>query len=153
MSINSATGIRWDLGDLYSAHDDPSIEATLIDCRARAEKFAEQFRRLLQDPKSLTAATVFQALEEIEIIYEALGRAGSYAGLLYAADTAKPEYQDLEQRVEQRSTEVRNLLLFFELEWLKFDDAVANRILADPSLRSEERRVGKECRARWGGKD
>jgi oligoendopeptidase F len=134
MSINSATGIRWDLGDLYSAHDDPSIEATLIDCRARAEKFAEQFRRLLQDPKSLTAATVFQALEEIEIIYEALGRAGSYAGLLYAADTAKPEYQDLEQRVEQRSTEVRNLLLFFELEWLKFDDAVANRILADPSL-------------------
>ena len=134
MSINSATGIRWDLGDLYSAHDDPSIEATLIDCRARAEKFAEQFRRLLQDPKTLTAATVFQALEEIEIIYEALGRAGSYAGLLYAADTAKPEYQDLEQRVEQRSTEVRNLLLFFELEWLKFDDAVANRILADPSL-------------------
>ena len=134
MTTNSAAGIRWDLDDLYAAHDDPNIEATLKACRARAEKFAEHFRPLLQDPKTLTAATVFQALEEIEIVYEALGRAGSYAGLLYAADTAKPEYQDLEQRVEQRSTEVRNLLLFFELEWLKFDDAVANRILADPSL-------------------
>ena len=88
MSTNSATGIRWDLADLYSAHDDPHIEATLNDCRARAEKFAEKFRPLLQDPKTLTPATVLQALKDIEIIYEALGRVGSYAGLVYAADTA-----------------------------------------------------------------
>jgi oligoendopeptidase F len=134
MSTNSAAGITWDLSDLYAAHDDPNIEATLKDCRARAEKFAEQFRPLLQNPKTLTAATVLQALKDLEIIYEALGRVGSYAGLVYAADTAKPEYQDLEQRVEQRSTEIRNLLLFFELEWLKFDDEVANRIMPDPSL-------------------
>ena len=134
MSDNSATGIKWDLSDLYAAHDDPNIEATLKDCRARAEKFAEQFRPLLQNQKTLTAAAVLQALEELEVIYEALGRVGSYAGLVYAADTAKPEYQDLEQRVEQRSTEIRNLLLFVELEWLKLDDEVANRIMADPLL-------------------
>jgi oligoendopeptidase F len=134
MNTNSATGIKWDLSDLYAAHDDPNIEATLNDCRVRAEKFAGQFRPLLENPKTLTAATVLHALQDLEIIYEALGRVGSYAGLLYAADTAKPEYQNLEQRVEQRSTEIRNLLLFFELEWLKFDDAVANRIMADPLL-------------------
>jgi oligoendopeptidase F len=134
MSTNSAAGIRWDLGDLYSAHDDPDIEATLNDCRARAEKFAGKFRPLLQNPQTLAAATVLRALDDLEIIYERLGRVGSYSGLVYAADTAKPEYQDLEQRVEQRATEIRNLLLFFELEWLKFDDAVANRIMADPLL-------------------
>ena len=76
----------------------------------------------------------FRRLRELEVIYESLGRVGSYAGLLYAADTAKPEYQDLTQRVEQRSTEVRNLLLFFELEWLKFDDTIASRLIADPTL-------------------
>ena len=134
MTTNSAAGIRWDLRDLYAAHDDPNIAATVKDCHARAEKFAARFRPLLENPEMLTAAMVLQALEELEIIYEALGRVGSYAGLVYAADTAKPEYQDLEQRVEQRSTEIRNLLLFFELEWLKLDDALANRILADPSL-------------------
>ena len=64
-----------------------NIEATLKECRARAEKFAEQFRPLLQDSKTLTPATVLQALKELEIIYEALGRVGSYAGLVYAADT------------------------------------------------------------------
>src|SRR6185369_13177342 len=45
-------------------------------------------------------------------------------------------HQDLEQKVEQRSTEVRNLLLFFELEWLKFDDQTADRLLGNERLKS-----------------
>ena len=134
MTTNSAEGIRWDLSDLYAAHDDPRIDLTIKDCYARAERFADRFRALMQDRETLTAESLLQALRELEIIYESLGRVGSYAGLLYAADTAKPEYQDLTQRVEQRSTEVRNLLLFFELEWLKFDDTIASRLIADPTL-------------------
>ena len=134
MTTNSAEGIRWDLSDLYAAHDDPRIDLTIKDCYARAERFADRFRALMQDHETLTAESLLQALRELEVIYESLGRVGSYAGLLYAADTAKPEYQDLTQRVEQRSTEVRNLLLFFELEWLKFDDTIASRLIADPTL-------------------
>ena len=134
MTTNSAEGIRWDLSDLYAAHDDPRIDLTIKDCHARAERFADRFRALMQDHETLTAESLLQALRELEVIYESLGRVGSYAGLLYAADTAKPEYQDLTQRVEQRSTEVRNLLLFFELEWLKFDDTIASRLIADPTL-------------------
>ena len=134
MTTNSAEGIRWDLSDLYAAHDDPRIDLTIKDCYARAERFADRFRALMQDRETLTAESLLQGLRELEIIYESLGRVGSYAGLLYAADTAKPEYQDLTQRVEQRSTEVRNLLLFFELEWLKFDDTIASRLMADPTL-------------------
>ena len=134
MSTNSAEGIRWDLNDLFSAHDDPRIEATLNDCHAHAEAFAARFRPVMEHPETLTAVTVLDALKELEVIYEALGRAGSYAGLLYAADTANPEYQNLEQRVEQRSTEIRNLLLFFEIQWLKADDTIANRLIGDPTL-------------------
>ena len=134
MTTNSAEGIRWDLSDLYAAHDDPRIDLTIKDCHARAERFSDRFRALIQDRETLTAESLLQGLRELEIIYESLGRVGSYAGLLYAADTAKPEYQDLTQRVEQRSTEVHNLLLFFELEWLKFDDTIASRLMADPTL-------------------
>ena len=136
MTTNSAEGIRWDLSDLYAAHDDPRIDLTIKDCHARAERFADRFRALMQDHETLTAESLLQALKELEIIYESLGRVGSYAGLLYAADTAKPEYQDLTQRVEQRSTEIRNLLLFFELEWLKFDDTIASRLIGGPYIRS-----------------
>ncbi|HKY09585.1 MAG TPA: oligoendopeptidase F, partial [Candidatus Binatia bacterium] len=134
MNTNSASGIKWDLHDLYAAHDDPAIAETLKDCRARADKFSERVRPLFEDANSLNAKDVLQALDELEVIYEALGRIGTYAGLLYAADTAKPEYQDLEQQVEQRSTEIRNQLLFFELEWLELGDETADRIMADPRL-------------------
>jgi oligoendopeptidase F len=133
---SSAEGIRWNLNDLFTAADDPQIENTLGDCRTRAEAFAKRVRPLMQNPQTLGAEDLLRALTDLEIIYEALGRVGSYAGLLYAADTANPVHQDLEQKVEQRSTEVRNLLLFFELEWLKFDDQTADRLLGNERLKS-----------------
>jgi oligoendopeptidase F len=135
MANNSAAGIRWDLSDLYAAHDDRQIDATLINCRTSAEKFAESYRPAVENPQLLTAGVLLQALKELELIYDALGRVGSYAGLLYAADTAKPEYQDLDQRVEQRSTEIRNLLLFFELAWLKLDDDTADKLINSEELK------------------
>ncbi|MGZ8520378.1 MAG: M3 family oligoendopeptidase, partial [Candidatus Binatia bacterium] len=135
MANNSAAGIRWDLSDLFAAHDDGKIETTLNDCRAQAMAFAERYRAALDNPPTLGAETLRDALQELAVIYEALGRVGSYAGLLYAADTAKPEYQDLDQRVEQRSTEIRNLLLFFELAWLKVEDDIAAKLMRDEQLK------------------
>jgi oligoendopeptidase F len=135
MAANSAEGVRWNLNDLFSSHDDPWIDQTLNDCRARAEAFSRQFRDRLENPARLTPEQLLEGLQELESIYEALSRVGSYSGLLYAADTARPEYQDLEQKVEQRSTEIKNLLLFFELEWLKVEDAVAEQLIDDPALK------------------
>ena len=136
MGQNSAQGIRWDLTDLFGAHDDARIEEMLNHCRARAEVFASQYRVAMEKPETLSAETLRTALEKLETIYEALGRVGSYAGLLYAADTAKPEHQDLEQRVEQRTTEIRNRLLFFELGWLKIEEEIAGKLINDPELQS-----------------
>jgi oligoendopeptidase F len=136
MAQNSAQGIRWDLTDLFAAHNDARIDETLNDCRARAEAFASQYRVAMERPQTLRAEILLQALEQLATIYEALGRVGSYAGLLYAADTAKPEHQDLEQRVEQRGTEIRNLLLFFELAWLKVEDGVARNLINDTVLQT-----------------
>src|SRR6476469_4335973 len=132
---SSAEGIRWNLNDLFTAAYDPQIENTLADRRTRAEAFAKRVRPLMQNPQTLGAEDLLRALTDLEIIYEALGRVGSYAGLLYAADTVNPVHQDLEQKVEQRSTEIRNLLLFFELEWLKVEDDVAERLIRDPALK------------------
>jgi len=135
MTTNSAEGIRWDLTDLFASHGDPRIESTLIETRQRAESFANRFRPVMAQPESLRPVEILDALKELESIYEALGRVGSYTGLLYAADTANPENRDLEQRVEQRSTEIRNSLLFFELDWLKLDVGIAQRLIDDPALK------------------
>jgi oligoendopeptidase F len=133
-TASSTAGIRWDLNDLYSGPDDPRIESTLRECHAGAKVFAERFRPWMENPQSITPERLHDGLRELEVLYESSGRVGSYAGLLYAADTSNTEYQDLDQKVEQRSTDIRNLLRFFELAWLKFDDATVNRLIADPQL-------------------
>ncbi len=136
MPTSSAEGVRWDLSDLFSSYEDPRIEATLNECLARAEDFTARFRPMMEQPADLTADALLLAVKELEVISEALGRVGSYAGLLYASDTANLHYQNLEQWVEQRLTEVRNRVLFFEVQWLKLDDGVANRLVDNPALSS-----------------
>jgi oligoendopeptidase F len=135
MAANSAEGVQWDLNDLFAAHDDPRIETALNDCRARAEKFAARFRGKIQLPAGPDPQTLLSALQELEEIYDTISRVSNYASLLYSADTLKPEYQDLEQRVEQRTTEIHNLLLFFELEWLALEDQAAEHLIAHPALK------------------
>jgi len=136
MATNSAAGIKWNLSDLFASYEDPQIDATLKDCHTRAETFAARFHVAMEHPETLTTELLVTALNELAQIYEAIGRVGSYSGLLYASDTTSPEYQNLEQTVEQRSTEIHNLLLFFEIQWLKTDDATAKRLIDDPALAS-----------------
>ena len=130
---SSAQGVRWDLGDLFSAHTDPRIEASLDSCRRRAEVFA-RFRNTLATHGSSNPAHLLQMLKALEEIEEALSRVASYSGLLYAADSLNPQYQDFEQKVEQCVTEIRNLTLFFHLEWMELDDETAGRLIQDPVL-------------------
>jgi oligoendopeptidase F len=133
MPTNSAEGIRWDLSDLFSSHDDPRIEATLDDCRAEAEGFALRYRGKIV---SMKPSDLLLAVKQLEQIEDSLSRVANYSSLLYSADSMKPEYQDLDQRVEQRVTEIRNLLLFFELEWLALEDEVAEHYLNAPELQN-----------------
>jgi len=130
---NSAEGIRWDLSDLFSSHDDPRIEATLDDCRAEAEGFALRYRGKIA---TIKPGDLLAALKQLEQIEDSLSRVANYSSLLYSADSARPEYQDLEQRVEQRITEIRNLLLFFELEWLELEEKAAARHLSARELKN-----------------
>src|SRR5690606_32821908 len=74
------------------------------------------------------------ALDELEALEEPAHRAGAYAQLLFAADTATPRHGALLQRVQERASEIRNALVFFELEWVALDDAEAEKRLADPAL-------------------
>jgi oligoendopeptidase F len=79
MATNSAEGIRWDLSDLFSAYDDPRIEAALDDCRAEAEGFALRHRGKIAGMK---AADLLAALKELEQIEDSLSRVATYSSLL-----------------------------------------------------------------------
>ncbi len=126
-----AAGVRWDLGDLYAGADDPRIDADLARALAAANEFAARWRGKLA---GASAAELAGAVDELERIQQPVARAGSFAGLLFAADTSAPSHGALLQRVQERGSEVRNALVFFELEWVAEEDARATALLADPAL-------------------
>jgi oligoendopeptidase F len=131
LDAGPAAGIRWDLSDLYAGPDDPALERDLAAALAAAQAFAERFRGRVSE---LDAAGLAAALDELEHLEEPAQRAASYAQLLFAADTATPRHGALLQRVLERGSEIRNTLVFFELEWIAVDDAGSAALLESPTL-------------------
>ncbi len=130
----NATGVRWDLTDLFRSHDDPAIQETLAACRTCAERFAERYRGTICVPGGPPPERLLAAIREMEALQSDLERAGAFAGLLYASDTTRPEHRDLRERVEQHLTEIGNLVLFFELEWLEVAEDAAGALIEHPTL-------------------
>lgn len=131
---SSADGVAWDLSDLYAAPDDPAVAAALDALDADAERFAATYRGTIGIDGGPDAEHLRGALEEYERIQDASARPAVYASLVFNADTSQAAHRDLQQRVEQRLTLLRNQLLFFDLEWLALDDAAAGRLIDDGAL-------------------
>ncbi len=126
-----AAGVRWNLADLYAGPEDPAIDRDLDAALERARAFAERHRGKVAQ---LSAEELAAAVDELEVINELGARAGSYAGLLFAADTSVPRHGALLQHVQERGTEIRKWLLFFELEWMKVSEEQATALLGEPKL-------------------
>jgi oligoendopeptidase F len=126
-----AAGVRWDLSALYAGPDDPRIDADLDASLEAARRFSGRYRGRVAE---LEPAELAQAVDAYEALQEPIARAGAYAGLLFAADTVTPRHGALLQHVQERGTEIRNGLLFFELEWVALADETASARLADPAL-------------------
>ena len=141
----SAAGVRWDLSHLYAAPDDPALEADLDAVLQGAQDFASDYRGRVAD---LDAAGLAEAVDRLEALQEPAGRAGSYAGLLFAADTAEPSHGALLQHIQERGTEIHNVLLFFELEWVAVEEKRAQALLADPALAGRRHYLGSARRYR-----
>jgi oligoendopeptidase F len=73
-------------------------------------------------------------MRDLAEINELVGKAGSYASLRFATDTADSSRGALLQLVQERATEIETKLLFFELEWAALDDERAAELLASGEL-------------------
>jgi 7,8-dihydro-6-hydroxymethylpterin-pyrophosphokinase len=69
--VGHATGVTWDLSDLFGGADDPRINETLDQARQEAEAFAQRFRGTINVPGGPEASVLLAALQRIE---QAAGR-------------------------------------------------------------------------------
>ncbi len=127
----AAHGVRWDLSHLYPAPAREGVDRDLAAALAAANAFAARYRGRVAE---LAAGELAAAMDAYEAALEPATRAGAFASLQFAADTQAPAHGALVAHVQEKGTEVRNALRFFELEWIAVDDARAAQLLADPVL-------------------
>lgn len=124
-----AEEITWDLSDLYSAVDDPTIERDLDDADARADTLAETYRGRIAE---LDEEEVRDLVDEFEAIYEQAMKAGSYASLHWTTNQQDPARGALLQKITERGARLNQKLLFVELEWANVADDRAKKIMDSP---------------------
>ncbi|GAN59563.1 oligoendopeptidase F [Acetobacter cibinongensis] len=122
---------RWDLSALYSGMEDPALAQDLADAQTQASAFSARYQGKLA---SLSAAQLAQAIVESEAIDEKLGKAGSYASLLFAANSSDPAISRFSQSINERLTDISGDLLFFTLEINRLEEADLEEKLKDPAL-------------------
>lgn len=125
---------EWNLADLYAGMDAPELARDLDRIAADAASFESAWKgRLEAAARAPASGDLGRALRDYEAIEELMGRIGSYAGLLYAGDTANPVHAKFYGDVQQKLTDASAHLLFFTLELNRIDDATVDAALdADP---------------------
>lgn len=80
----------------------------------------------------------------MEAIHEQLARPQIFAQLLHAGDSADPKHGALLAKTREKGTEVNLHLIFFDLEWVKVEDAAAEKLINDPALAKYRHHLKKE---------
>ncbi|MDX2288462.1 MAG: M3 family oligoendopeptidase [Hyphomicrobiaceae bacterium] len=125
---------EWNLSDLYAAPTAPEVERDLSAAAAAARSMKDRFQGKLAVAE-LTADTLADAVLAYEALSDVMGKLGSYAGLLYAANQTDPVRAKFYGDVSEKLTAISTDLIFFELELNQIDDHVLAAALEDAKLR------------------
>jgi oligoendopeptidase F len=129
VTSSNASGVRWDLSDLAPSADAAGLEwETLLE---RARRLADRYHGSVG---SLNAGALRVLLEELDDLRETAERVEFYGRAREHTDATDPETNDLVTLARQHTADLKNLLLFVELEWLALEDGAAESLLADPGL-------------------
>ncbi|MDR3079023.1 MAG: M3 family metallopeptidase [Rickettsiales bacterium] len=123
---------RWDLGDLYSAVDDPSLEKDFLWLERSSQEFARRYSRAL---RRLSGYELFRALGEYERMVELLAKIESFILLKRAEGDVEEKNRVFFQRTAERVARISSKLVFFRDEIVRMADAdMARRLSDSPNL-------------------
>ncbi|NQU66324.1 MAG: M3 family oligoendopeptidase [Candidatus Marinimicrobia bacterium] len=112
-TITGAENIRWDLSDLYSGPDDPTIESHIEDSRKLSILFSDLYKnRVIK----LSDSELKTAYEELITIFNQMIEASQYANLLLSTSTNDDQAKGLQSKLDVAFSEISNNLVFFDLE-------------------------------------
>ena len=124
---------EWDLSDLYKGMDDPAVTQDLDRAAAEARRIKESYQGKLATLAS-DGAGLAEAIAAYEQLSDLMGKLGSYAGLLYAANQADAARAKFYGDISERLTRIATDLIFVELELNQIDEAALEGAMSVPAL-------------------
>ena len=125
---------EWDLSDLYAGPEAPELADDLAALEHDTGAFQEAYMGQLASHAEEGGAKLAESVKAYEEMSDRLGRIGSFAGLLYAADTSDPVRAKFYGDIQEKLTAITTRLLFYPLEFNRVDDAVLEAALKDAAL-------------------
>ena len=101
--------------------------------QTEAKRIAERYKGKLAALGS-DGAALAEAVKAYEALSDVMGRLGSYAGLLYTADTTDPVKAKFYGDVQEKLTTISTDLVFFELELNQIAEADLAAAMQVPAL-------------------
>jgi oligoendopeptidase F len=133
-TTSSAAGVAWNLNDLYRSVDDPQINSDLEAALRRAQAFETSYRGKINVDRGPAADLLLAAVRELESLSEQMDKPAVFASLVHAGKTDDPKHGALVARTREQRTLINKHLIFFDLEWVKVDEAPVRALLAQPEL-------------------
>ena len=121
----------WDLSDLYADRNSASLGADVSSAKANALAFEADWKgKLTAESLKPGGGELANSIVSYEALEELMGRVMSYAGLLYAEDSANPENAKLYGDIQEQLTEASSHLLFYALEFNQIGESELQTAMA-----------------------
>lgn len=128
---HGAETVHWDLSDLYTGPEDETLKHDMAAILEQADAFAAQWKGRVAD---LSAEALREALEAYENLMDLGSKIGSYAYLNWSTNTEDAALGKLLQQSSELGSELKQKLVFFDLEWLALEEEAAQKFINAPKL-------------------
>ncbi len=121
---------EWNLDDLYPGTTSLAFQSDFDTAVKKAQQFETRYKGKLADLLSDGGDELAKSVSDYEKLEEELGRIISYAGLIYAGDSADPANGKFYGDVQERLTVAGSHLLFFTLEINQLTDSAIKKAIS-----------------------
>jgi len=118
----------WDLSHLYRSMDDHTVLRDVKVVARDALLFMNKYQGKIA---AISGDDFADAIKSYEALQDAIGKLGSYAQLLYAADMTNSTIAQFYQNTQEALTDASTKLVFFTLEINQLSDAKLKKLFSD----------------------
>jgi len=121
---------KWDLSFIYKGFNDPKIDEDL----QTADQLADGLTKYRGKLSTMSADELVELIQKYEGIREYLARTGAFGSLLFSQETTKEEFKALYGKVQQKTVDIYNKLIWISLEINKMEKNVFDNFLKEKAL-------------------